>query len=559
MAISISKGLVKKYFSVNNLSIFYNEIFWLKKFQKYNFVPRIIDIDYHNYIILISYEGEKISDKNKPNDWVNQLKNILYYLRKNNCFHSDIKCDNLLVNKNKLVLIDFAQSIKISDLVKNKFLKKRIFFDEYSVNRINLSINKNQIYSNDLRVLVVWKLKYDSKIQKKLKENKYISVIDKIKIKKNFYYDIFKNKVFWIDQFYNKNINKNTNKLKDDIFVYIIRSINPIFKSNKMIFTKEEKIVDDKIFLFKKNIRKKKLSMIHISDNFEESKRNAVFLSKSKVDYPAIYFSSTQNIFNSKKDFFKKLNKIKKLKYVILRDQLSEKDDIDILVNDYYLFKRISDCHSYKHKNLNFISNSGDPVEENGIKVSNFIKVKNKVIKIDVRFIGDGYLDAKWQKNILQNKVFRLGRYMPNPNDYIYNLMYHIVYHKGFINKKYQNILEKKLHFKNIHFMMIKKEINEYLKINRYKVTRPSDLTIPVPYNLNNKLLNNEIDLIQNQIIKRNFSGVNKMLFNLFKYQKMVIFFKKRIIFLTILNQYNLIKFKLKNLFFRYFSLDDLI
>ena len=101
--------------------------------------------------------------------------------------------------------------------------------------------------------------------------------------------------------------------------------------------------------------------------------------------------------------------------------------------------------------------------------------------------------------------------------------------------------------------------INEYLKINRYKVTRPSDLTIPVPYNLNNKLLNNEIDLIQNQIIKRNFSGVNKMLFNLFKYQKMVIFFKKRIIFLTILNQYNLIKFKLKNLFFRYFSLDDLI
>tara|TARA_B100001059_G_C17712799_1_gene516408 strand:+ start:607 stop:1089 length:483 start_codon:yes stop_codon:yes gene_type:complete len=153
MAISISKGLVKKYFSVNNLSIFYNEIFWLKKFQKYNFVPRIIDIDYHNYIILISYEGEKISDKNKPNDWVNQLKNILYYLRKNNCFHSDIKCDNLLVNKNKLVLIDFAQSIKISDLVKNKFLKKRIFFDEYSVNRINLSINKNQIYSNDLRVL----------------------------------------------------------------------------------------------------------------------------------------------------------------------------------------------------------------------------------------------------------------------------------------------------------------------------------------------------------------------------------------------------------------------
>ena len=447
MTVSISKNLVKKYFSVNNISIFYNEIFWLKKFQKYNFVPRILDIDYHNHIISLSYEGKKISDKNKPIDWVNQLKNILYFLQKNNCFHSDIKCDNLLVNKNKLVLIDFAQSIKISDLAKNKFLKKRIFFDEYSVNRINLSINKNQIYSNDLRVLVIWKLKYDIKIEKKIKENKYISVIDKIKIRKNFYDDIFKNKVFWIDQFYNKKINKNTSKLNDDIFVYIIRSINPIFKSNKMIFTKEEKIVDDKIFKFKKNIRRNKLSMIHISDNFEESKRNAFFLSKSKLDYPAVYFSNTQNIFSSKKDFFRKLNKVKKLKYVILRDQLSENDDIDILVNNYYLFKRISDCHSYKHKNLNFISNSGDPVEENGIKVSNFIKVKNKIIKLDIRFIGDGYLDTKWQKNILRNKVFRLGCYVPSPKDYIYNLMYHIVYHKGFIDKKYQNILKKKTSF----------------------------------------------------------------------------------------------------------------
>ena len=104
--------------------------------------------------------------------------------------------------------------------------------------------------------------------------------------------------------------------------------------------------------------------------------------------------------------------------------------------------------------------------------------------------------------------------------------------------------------------MMIKTKINEYLKINRYKVTRPSDLTIPVLYNLNNKLLNSEIDLIQNQIIKRNFSGANKMLFNLFKYQKIIIFFKKKIIIFTILNQYNLIKFKLKNLFFRYFRFE---
>ena len=117
-----------------------------------------------------------------------------------------------------------------------------------------------------------------------------------------------------------------------------------------MIFTKDERIVDHKIFSFKKKIRKNKLSTIHISDNFEESKRNAIFFSKSIKNFPAAYFFQTQNIFRSEKEFFKKLNKNKKLKYVVLRQRKSKNDDIDILVNDYFIFKRTSDCHSYKKK-----------------------------------------------------------------------------------------------------------------------------------------------------------------------------------------------------------------
>ena len=89
------------------------------------------------------------------------------------------------------------------------------------------------------------------------------------------------------------------------IFLFILSKVsNPIFKSNKMIFTKENRIVDHKIFAFKKKIRKNKLSIIHTSDNFEESKRNAIFLSKSQNDFPAKYFFKTQNIFDTKKKFF---------------------------------------------------------------------------------------------------------------------------------------------------------------------------------------------------------------------------------------------------------------
>ena len=143
-----------------------------------------------------------------------------------------------------------------------------------------------------------------------------------------------------------------------------------------MIFIKEKRIVDDKIFEFKKNVRNKKFGIVHIADNFEEAKKNKIFLSKSNKDYPAKYFINTQFNYKNKNEFFDKLNNYKKLKYVVLRDRRHVNDDLDILTNDFYLFKRVSDCHSYKLKNLKFISNFGDPVEENGIKVSNYIMIK---------------------------------------------------------------------------------------------------------------------------------------------------------------------------------------
>ena len=76
--------------------------------------------------------------------------------------------------------------MKFSDLKKNIFPKNRIFYDDYSINRINLSINKNLIYSNDLRVLIVWEPKNQKEVESKIKKNKNLSIIDKIKIKKIF-------------------------------------------------------------------------------------------------------------------------------------------------------------------------------------------------------------------------------------------------------------------------------------------------------------------------------------------------------------------------------------
>lgn len=557
MTILLNKKVVKKTFLSKNSHLFYNEIYWFKKLKKYQFIPKILNIDYKNFTISISYEGERICLKNKPKNWSKQLEKILYILKKNNCFHSDIKPDNLLVNKKKLFLIDFAQSMKISDLKKNIFFKKRIFYDQYSKNRINLSIHKNLILSNDIRVLVLWNEKYEKQIDNKIKNNRNIKIIDKIKLRKNFYKDIYKDRIFWIDQFYNKKISKTSDKLKNNIFVYIIRSLNPIFKSNKMIFSNEYKIVDHKIFSFKKKIRKNKLSLIHISDNFEESKRNALFFSRTKSDYPSKYFFKTQKIFDSKKDFFKRLNKFKKLKYVVLRDQITEKEDIDILVNDFFLFKRIADCHSYKNKSLNFISNSGDPLEDGGFKVANYIKIKNKVIKLDVRYIGDGYFDTKWQKKILENRKFYRGYYIPSKENLTYTLLYHIVYHKGYIDKKYTVFLKKINKLKTINLNEIMIMVNRHLKLKKYKISRPSDLTIPATYQLNEFSIKNEFQLVKNQIDNRNFSGANKMIYNLLRFQKINIYLNKQLFSLVFYNQYSLIKSILKNVIFKYFNRND--
>ena len=92
------------------------------------------------------------------------------------------------------------------------------------------------ILSNDLRTLIIWKKKYQNFIEKKINANRYIKIIDKIKIKKNFYKEKFNNRIFWVDQFYNKDVSKKSEKLKDDIFVFIIQSIDPVFKLKKNDF-----------------------------------------------------------------------------------------------------------------------------------------------------------------------------------------------------------------------------------------------------------------------------------------------------------------------------------
>ena len=103
----------------------------------------------------------------------------------------------------------------------------------------------------------------------------------------------------------------------------------------------------------------------------------------------------------------------------------------------------------------------------------------------------------------------------------------------------------------------VTKIVDNYLLPKKYKITRPLDLTIPVTYQLDSFNTKNEISLVKDQIDNRNFSGANKMLYNLLKFQKYNIYFQKRIFFLIVLNQFSLIKLRFKNFIYKNFSLND--
>ena len=551
--IIIEKNVIKKIFYNWQKKRFFNEIFWLKKFSKYNFSPKILNIDYGARVLTITNEGDTISKYNAPSDWKKQLDKILILLKKNNCFHGDINPGNILVKNKKLKLIDFAQSSKY--LGKDiSILKKRMFYDTFSKSRIDLFLSKIDYISNDLRTMVIWNKNNTKYIEKEISKSKHLSIIDKILVSKNCYEDIYKDRIFWLDKFYNRPIDRNTSKLKNDIICYIILSKKPTFKLCKMYFTGEHRFVDLNIFKFKMKIRKKRKNIIHIADNFEEAKRNSFYLSRTKNNFPYSYFVKSQYQHKTIKSVFDKLNKEKKLKYVVLRDKKNSQDDIDILCNNFFLFKRAIDGQSFKHKSLSFLSNTGDPLEDYGFKVSNFIKVKDREICVDIRSVGDGYFDNKWQLELIKNRIKYSNYFVSSKKNNLLSTIYHIVYHKGYKDQKYDMYLKSNLRKNHINLDYLKNYIDKYLKSKNYFITRPSDLTIPIIFKMSKDDYIKEFKHINHQIEKNNFSGANKMMFNLLFGQGIYCLLYNFFFILLLKNNFRYLKEIIKTILFKKFS-----
>ena len=123
------------------------------------------------------------------------------------------------------------------------------------------------------------------------------------------------------------------------IFAYILYDNKPNYEKRLNQFSKEITFVNKNIFDLKNKIRKGRVGFIHASDNLTESFDNIKSLTPKWGVYPLNLWKHSQPKFDSFNDFFNKLNKQKKLKYVVLRGFNINKmkldgADIDILVND---------------------------------------------------------------------------------------------------------------------------------------------------------------------------------------------------------------------------------
>lgn len=113
-----------------------------------------------------------------------------------------------------------------------------------------------------------------------------------------------------------------------------------------------------------------------------------------------------------------------------------------------------------------------------------YVKVQNQEVPVDIRFVGDKYLDAAWQKDMLSLKVYNNGVYIPRNDHFFFSLLFHCRVQKHEVKEKYIPVLHKlseDLNFNWYSDKMLSDDkatseiINGFFKANGYYYEDPID------------------------------------------------------------------------------------
>lgn len=177
------------------------------------------------------------------------------------------------------------------------------------------------------------------------------------------------------------------------------------------------------------------------------------------------------------KEFIRAANK--NCDWLVLRnfDNLEEgkffsfEDDIDIL------------CESRD----NFIKSLGLIKRSWGISSYQTI-IGNKIVDIDLRFLGDGYYDKLWQYKMLLYKINTKNKIpILSEEDFFYSLLYHVKIQKSEVKKDYIKILkETAIKLQIADFTDIEDDyksaiiLADFMNLNSYSYVEPNDINVYV-------------------------------------------------------------------------------
>jgi hypothetical protein len=167
-------------------------------------------------------------------------------------------------------------------------------------------------------------------------------------------------------------------------------------------------------------------------------------------------------------------------RYLILRNYedieegritLEGHDDIDILCDDTKM------AVQYMHAFSRLKKDNGK---------SYLVCFNGQNIKLDIRHVGDGYYDRKWQETMLNKRKWNpFGFYVMDEENYYYSLAYHGLFQKRVFAQDYNTRLKKmaeslgfKISIPSEHI----EHLNEFMKIYGYRYTDPTDPTVYINF-----------------------------------------------------------------------------
>lgn len=425
---------------------------WLYRLGPTDAVPQVHDFSEADGSITMSDAGVPIGADNAPPDWQEQLSEILNILKKFGCQHNDLSPIEVLVDpgNKKLRLVDFAVASSGGSLLYEPparwFAKTRTTADECILSYLDLVLN-GPPDGTEPHVFVLWN------------PDTAQACIEQIGTRFRVVWQACYQPHFWVrchgsrdrglNKLYGMRRTHRNDKGNQPFYVLVVLDEQPNYGHRQNMFTGIDEFVNVNIFDVKVQLRDGKAGEVHGSLNLHEALRNLRVL----TPYPESLKAAPLDIWYSWRPKFDSLE----IMTEALRGELQGcysflrrpdfsvageiKGDIDLLVDDYHGAKRVLGGIAYKENRSCWRRGQGRPVDEGGYKVANRVSIGGREVQVDIRHVGDGYLDEQWQRDLLTNSSGSFRRPFRDVEVEFWALLHHYLNHKWLLSPRHLHLL----------------------------------------------------------------------------------------------------------------------